>query len=221
MKSQSENLQLIDITIIYACNFIIIIMHTNALILLTLVSGYSYISRKRKIPKKPGISICKYSYEANEEIFSLIVNCNKCCCDVDSKRDICWSNLIRVISSNALPDKIILKGVEINICDRIFVSLLRNAALFIRRIEGRLNEIKDYGNTHEEIVRLNNIKIAILYDIPQLLNNRVSIKSVSRTNQYNGNPSDDYSKAIEIMRVKNQIKMFSSNFFMHSGKHVI
>ncbi|MEM4264436.1 MAG: hypothetical protein QW505_01440 [Thermoplasmata archaeon] len=126
---------------------------------------------KRRIPKMPGKSKCNFTFEVDGEIVMMKVDCLASCQGKNMPKDVCWSNLVKAISGSALPDRIMLCGERMMICDRILVSLLRNASLLVRRIGIRLDELRRNTNESDpaEVERLSDLMRALLYDIPQLI----------------------------------------------------
>jgi ribosomal protein S17E len=162
---------------------------------------------KRRIPKEPGKSMCSFTFEVDGEIVLMKVDCAGSCKGKEFGKDICWSSLVRAISDTALPDRIMLCGEQTVICDRILVSLIRNAAMLVRRIETRLEELRRVNrpeSLHEE-KRLKDLIRAMLYDVPQLIN-RDFDSAKGKCEEYSGEKSqkvrDDFSLAGEILSGK-------------------
>lgn len=165
---------------------------------------------KRKIPKIPGKSRCAYTFEVDGEVVLMKVDCAGSCGDRCMRKEICWSSLVRAISSTALPDRIMLCGRRTVICDRILVSLMRNAALLVRRIETRMEELKRTGGGGRipEVKRLSDLVRAILYDVPQLISrdfesNGRPLDTVDR----GGDRKDDFAMAGELLSKKSRTDM--------------
>jgi len=161
---------------------------------------------KRRIPKIPGKTRCSYTFEVDGEIVLMKVDCSASCDGKNIRKEICWASLVRAISSTALPDRIMLCGKRTVICDRILVSLIRNASLLVRRIETRMEELKRIGgreHTHEA-GRLSDLVRAILYDVPQLISrdfdsgDTVSGETSLRSDAH----KDDFEMAGEILSRK-------------------
>ena len=147
--------------------------------------------------------MCSFTFEVDGEIVLMKVDCAGSCKGKEFGKDICWSSLVRAISNTALPDRIMLCGEQTVICDRILVSLLRNAAMLVRRIETRLEELRRVNrpeSLHEE-KRLTDLIRAMLYDVPQLINRDFDTAKGSRGA---GAPEgrDDFSIAGEILTNK-------------------
>lgn len=128
-------------------------------------------AKKRRIPKVPGRPKCKFTFEVNGEVIMMKVDCLDTCNGKEMPKDVCWSNLVKAIASSALPDRIVLYRERAMICDRILVSLLRNASLLVRRINIRLDELRKSHDSANiaEVERLSDLLRALLYDIPQLI----------------------------------------------------
>jgi len=126
---------------------------------------------KRRIPKMPGKSKCNFTFEVDGEIVMMKVDCLGSCQGNSMPKDVCWANLVKAISGSALPDRIMLCGERMMICDRVLVSLLRNASLLVRRIGIRLDELRRNMNESDpaEVERLSDLMRALLYDVPQLI----------------------------------------------------
>jgi hypothetical protein len=141
------------------------------LAIMSIMKRKTRIATKRRIPKMPGRSKCKFMFDVDGEIVIMKVDCLSSCKGNNMPKDVCWSNLVKAISGSALPDRIILYGDRTMVCDRILVSLLRNASLLVRRIGIRLDEIgrKPYEADPAERERLSDLIRALLYDIPQLI----------------------------------------------------
>jgi hypothetical protein len=162
---------------------------------------------KRRIPKEPGKSMCSFTFEVDGEIVLMKVDCAGSCKGKDFGKDICWSSLVRAISNTALPDRIMLCGEQTVICDRILVSLIRNAAMLVRRIETRLEELRRVNrpeSLHEE-KRLMDLIRAMLYDVPQLINrdfDSAKVGSGEASEEKSSQTRDDFSMAGEILTRK-------------------
>lgn len=185
-------------------------MTSRKILLHILMRRNSRIAVKRRIPQNPGESRCQLAFDVDNEAVIMIVDCRKNCDNRRISQDICWSNLVRAISKSALPDKIILKGEKTVICDKVFVSLLRNAASLVRRIEFGIEALKktqpiehsDDGKSLTDLLR------AILYDVPQLIERRLYLDD-------NATPPEkskedvisqrEYSVARELLRCKKRI----------------
>ena len=127
---------------------------------------------KRKIPKNPCLSsICNYRLEIEGESVVMRVDCDGCPNIEIGNDDICWANLVKGISETAMPDKIILLKNRTVLCDRRYVSMVRNAALLLRRLKKRIEELKktNQDNNETDMEKLMGIAKALLYDIPQLV----------------------------------------------------
>ncbi|MDH4123013.1 MAG: hypothetical protein OEV21_02860 [Thermoplasmata archaeon] len=171
---------------------------------------------KRRIPKTPGRSKCRYSFEVDGEIVLMRVDCTSSCPEDSVKKDICWSNLVKAIADSALPDRILLQGKRTVICDKVLVSLIRNASLLVRRINTRLDEMRRTGVSDEnpEAKRLLDLGRAILYDIPQLISRSFKNESPSmrKTNGDTDGPNDknrEISSVENLLREKNAIDIES------------
>jgi hypothetical protein len=156
---------------------------------------------KRKIPKVPGKSRCSYTFEVDGEIVLMKVDCAGSCGGRNIRKEICWASLVRAISNTALPDRIMLCGKRTVICDRILVSLIRNASLLIRRIETRTEELKRTGGQERsaEAGRLSDLVRAILYDVPQLISRDFDSGGARKMD---GARKDDFEMAGEILSRK-------------------
>jgi hypothetical protein len=162
---------------------------------------------KRRIPKEPGKSMCSFTFEVDGEIVLMKVDCAGSCKGKEFGKDICWSSLVRAISNTALPDRIMLCGEQTVICDRILVSLIRNAAMLVRRIETRLEELRRVNkpeSLHEE-KRLMDLIRAMLYDVPQLINrdfDSAKGRCAETSEEKPHHARDDFSMAGEILTSK-------------------
>jgi hypothetical protein len=163
---------------------------------------------KRRIPKEPGKSMCSFTFEVDGEIVLMKVDCAGSCKGKDFGKDICWSSLVRAISNTALPDRIMLCGEQTVICDRILVSLIRNAAMLVRRIETRLEELRRANrpeSLHEE-KRLMDLIRAMLYDVPQLINRDFDSSKGDKCGETSEEKAsqarDDFSMAGDILTKK-------------------
>ncbi len=152
--------------------------------------------------------MCSFTFEVDGEIVLMKVDCAGSCKGKEFGKDICWSSLVRAISNTALPDRIMLCGEQTMICDRILVSLIRNAAMLVRRIETRLEELRRANrpeSLHEER-RLMDLIRAMLYDVPQLINrdfdSSKSGKCGGSSEENAARPRDDFSVAGEILNSK-------------------
>jgi hypothetical protein len=161
---------------------------------------------KRRIPKIPGKTRCSYTFEVDGEIVLMKVDCSASCDGKHIRKEICWASLVRAISSTALPDRIMLCGKRTVICDRILVSLIRNASLLVRRIETRMEELKRIGGKEHsrEAGRLSDLVRAILYDVPQLISR--DFDSGAESGEGGGGKGcarkDDFEMAGEILSRK-------------------
>ncbi len=158
---------------------------------------------KRRVPKEPGKSICSFTFEVDGEVVLMKVDCAGSCKGRDFGKDICWSSLVRAMSNTALPDRIMLCGERTVICDRILVSLLRNAAMLVRRIETRLEELRRRNRPESlrEERRLMDLIRAILYDVPQLINRDFEPRAGDGADNPGGR---DFSVAGEILAKKSE-----------------
>jgi len=151
--------------------------------------------------------MCSFTFEVDGEIVLMKVDCAGSCKGKDFGKDICWSSLVRAISNTALPDRIMLCGEQTVICDRILVSLIRNAAMLVRRIETRLEELRRVNrpeSLHEE-KRLMDLIRAMLYDVPQLINRDFDSSkggSGEASEEKASQARDDFSMAGEILTSK-------------------
>ena len=162
---------------------------------------------KRRIPREPGKPKCKFTFEVDGEVVIMKVDCLCTCHGNEMPKDVCWSNLVKAISGSALPDRIMLCGERVMICDRILVSLLRNASLLVRRISFRLDEIRRIpgGANSAEADRLADLMRALLYDIPQLIRRDFrgkpceahATKSIGHVSS-----SDEFAAAADILTKK-------------------
>jgi len=161
---------------------------------------------KRKIPKIPGKSRCSYTFEVDGEIVLMKVDCSGSCGERCMRKEICWSSLVRAISSTALPDRIMLCGERTVICDRILVSLIRNAALLVRRIETRMEELRRTGGSGKspEVDRLSDLVRAILYDVPQLISRDFESGGRAHEAADAGGKKDDFAMAGELLSRKSR-----------------
>lgn len=159
---------------------------------------------KRRIPKEPGRSKCRFTFEVDGEVVMMKVDCHGTCHGYEMPKDVCWSNLVKAISSSALPDRILLCGERIMICDRILVSLLRNASLLVRRINIQLEEIRRTpdGASSAEAKRLCDLLRALLYDIPQLIRREFRGKSLDAESIGSTPGIDDFAAAQDILAKK-------------------
>jgi len=176
---------------------------------LTLMTMKARKAAKRKIPKIPGKSMCTYTFEVDGEIVLMKVDCAGSCDGRCMRKEICWASLVRAISSTALPDRIMLCGRRTVICDRILVSLMRNASLLVRRIETRMEELKRTGGQERspEVKRLSDLVRAILYDVPQLISRDFESGGGGRANEgcdRSGGHTDDFAMAGEILSRKSE-----------------
>jgi len=151
--------------------------------------------------------MCSFTFEVDGEIVLMKVDCAGSCKGKEFGKDICWSSLVRAISNTALPDRIMLCGEQTVICDRILVSLIRNAAMLVRRIETRLEELRRVNrpeSLHEE-KRLMDLIRAMLYDVPQLINRDFDSSkggSGEASEEKTSQARDDFSMAGEILTSK-------------------
>jgi len=151
--------------------------------------------------------MCSFTFEVDGEIVLMKVDCAGSCKGKEFGKDICWSSLVRAISNTALPDRIMLCGEQTVICDRILVSLIRNAAMLVRRIETRLEELRRVNrpeSLHEE-KRLMDLIRAMLYDVPQLINRDFDSSkggSGEASEEKASQTQDDFSMAGEILTSK-------------------
>jgi hypothetical protein len=165
---------------------------------------------KRRVPKEPGKSMCSFTFEVDGETVLMKVDCEGSCKGKDFGKDICWSSLVRAISDTALPDRIMLCGERTVICDRILVSLIRNAAMLVRRIETRLEELrrKNGPESLREEGRLTDLIRAILYDVPQLINRDFdSSRGAGQSVEGADRDCDDFSEAGEILAKKSGVSL--------------
>jgi len=168
---------------------------------------------KRRIPKTPGKTRCSYTFEVDGETVLMKVDCAVACGGKNVRKDMCWSSLVRAISDTALPDRIMLCGSRTVICDRILVSLLRNASLLVRRIETRMEELKRTGGQgpSPETRRLTDLVRAILYDVPQLIDRDFDGGGKGRRGYHPREPGnkDDFAVAGDILSRKGDADMSS------------
>lgn len=168
------------------------------------------LAMKRKIPKNPCFSsICSYKLEIEGDSVVMHVNCEGCP-NIDlSNDDVCWANLVKGISDTAMPDKIVLLKRRTVLCDRRYVSMLRNAALLLRRLRRRIDEMKNANQDIDgpDMAKLVGIAKALLYDIPQLIsgnrdNSCPRIKGIDLSDSTN---NDEGSAAMEILSEKQRL----------------
>lgn len=151
--------------------------------------------------------MCSFTFEVDGEIVLMKVDCAGSCRGKEFGKDICWSSLVRAISDTALPDRIMLCGEQTVICDRILVSLIRNAAMLVRRIETRLEELRRVNrpeSLHEE-KRLTDLIRAMLYDVPQLINR--DFNSPKGGSGEASQARDDFSMVGEILTAKSDANL--------------
>jgi len=166
------------------------------------------IAAKRRIPKVPGKTRCSYTFEVDGEIVLMKVDCAGSCGGKSVRKEICWASLVRAISNSAMPDRIMLCGRRTVICDRILVSLIRNASLLVRRIETRMEELRRTGGQERspEVRRLSDLVRAILYDVPQLIS-RDFDSNCAAGKAGGGAHNDDFEMAGEILSRKSDANM--------------
>lgn len=167
---------------------------------------------KRRVPKEPGKSRCSFTFEVDGEIVLMKVDCASSCKGRQFGKDVCWSSLVRAISETALPDRIMLCGKRIVICDRILVSLIRNAAMLVRRIETRLEELRRTNRPESlcEEKRLMDLIRAMLYDVPQLINRDFDADSHGKDPDCETSGTrrpDEYAQAGDLLARKGRIDM--------------
>ncbi|HDP96922.1 MAG TPA: hypothetical protein ENN25_04425 [Euryarchaeota archaeon] len=163
---------------------------------------------KRRIPKDPCFSsVCNYRLEIEGESVVMHVDCNGCQNIEVGDDDICWTNLVKGISETAMPDKIILLKNRTVLCNRRYVSIINNAALLLRRLKRRMEEIKiiKNGDNDTDMEKLNGIAKALLYDIPQLIScgrNSRGSKPITIGNIGCNNGDDDGPLVMQILAEK-------------------
>lgn len=103
-----------------------------------------------------------YTFEVDgEEVNMMIESAGK------NEEEI-WRNVVSNISKTALPDNIFIgktKKTRVQM-DKIVVSLMREAALLIRRIDDRLSDVEIKKKEKDHLTKL---RSSLLFDIPALL----------------------------------------------------